>query len=339
MEHQRDCAKSSEYHRILFVTNCFNEVDNIEELHRRTRHTFKTIQTTSASMRRASFGMIISDNCSTDGTSDKLIELASQDKEVLVLLNHQNYGPEASLVNALRYAKPADIVIAMSSDLQDPPEIATQMVSILERDLGIDAILCAKTGERPERDSLHILKRIYYKALGYSSRLKVVPSGFHGFGAYRYESIQEALQFWDCSKLNLRMCLTNGCCNPFILEYRQARRVRGESSYSGTAYINEALESLLLSDATASRLAFFLSVTSLTLAIGVSLAILINWLGGRSLYEPGIPTLMALVICSFSLQMLMIAVLSRQVEELRLSRHRPKIRHRAVSQQAGSAVR
>lgn len=314
------------------MTSCYNESGNVEELHRRCREVFRSIQSETAAGAGLEFAMVFADNRSSDGTLAELKAIAASDPCVQILANRSNYGPEASYANALARTRSQDLVVGIASDLQDPPEVAAALIRTLLDDDRLDAVLAVK-----QQSSQHLLltlfRKAYYLALGYSSRLRPVPSGFHGFGAYRAEVIEEALQLWNSSGFNLRMCLVNGSQSACRWPYRQANRSRGASTYGWWGYPREALMGLLAADSTASRLAFGLSAIGIVAASVISLLLLLNWLGGNSRYEPGLPTVMALVLGSFAMQMLMVAVLSRQVEALRLAGLRPKVRFEAFGQE------
>ena len=153
----------------------------------------------------------------------------------------------------------------------------------------------------------------------------MVPSGFHGFGCYRKAVVEEAVRFWNATDLNVRQCLTNSCQSPLLIDYVQAERLRGASSYRGWGYWPEALRALVSGDAAASRLALVIGSVGMVLATMVGLFLLLNFLRGSSGYDAGIPTVMGLVLISFAVQMLMIAVLSRQIEGLRMGGFRRKV--------------
>ena len=87
-----------------------------------------------------------------------------------------------------------------------------------------------------------------------------------------------------------------------------------------------ASKHLLTADAAASRLALSIGSTGMVLAIVVGIALLANYLSGNSQYQGGVPTVMGLVLMSFSIQMLMFAVMSRQIESLRMSGFRSRVR-------------
>lgn len=320
--------------RLVFVSSCYNEEGNVHELHRRCRSVHQQIARNQQSAEPLDFAMVIADNCSHDGTLAALEQIASDDSAVLILANASNYGPEASVANALTHTRDSDLVVVLASDLQDPPELTLTMLQELEKTPGCDGVLAVKSrssGSVP----LRLCRRLYYLALGYSSRLHLVPSGFHGFGLYRHHALAEALELWRSTGWNLRLCLINGCQNTHSIRYRQAERSWGRTSYQGLGYPKEALMALLSADSTGSRLAFLLGSAGLLAAAGVGLFLLVNWLSGNSGYERGVPTVMALVLGSFAIQMLMIALLSLQVEELKLAgRLRPRVRHRTIGRQS-----
>ena len=317
--------------RILFVTSCYNEAGNVGELYRRCRAVFAAIQAQHPAAERLAFAMVFADNHSSDSTLSELKSIAAVDADVQVLANRSNYGPEASFANALAQVRPTDLVVGLASDLQDPPEFVAGFVHELLENSSVDAVLAVKVPDKM-RPLLLIFRRAYYLLLGYSSRLKPVPSGFHGFGAYRAEVIVEALKLWNSAGFNLRMCLVNGCQASCRWPYQQAERRHGSSTYGWWGYPREALGGVLSADSTASRLAFGLSAVGIVAASLISLFLLLNWLGGNSRYEPGLPTVMALVLGSFAMQMLMVAVLSRQVEDLRLAGLRPRVRFQVFGQ-------
>jgi len=124
--------------------------------------------------------------------------------------------------------------------------------------------------------------------------------------------------------------MANASQTPTYIFYEQPDRLHGKSSYSILGYIQFATRTLLASDAAGSRLALTIGSTGLMVALGVAIFLLINYLSGNSKYQGGVPTVMALVIGSFGVQMLMFGVVSRQIEALRFHNFRPKVRHRRL---------
>jgi len=317
--------------KLAYVTSAYNETLNLEELHRRCRLAWQSLdkKIESETGQKLEFRMVIADNQSSDDSLATLQRIIASDPDVIGIANGANYGPDASFANALQHALDCDLVVLLCSDLQDPPELSEAMVQHLLREESTDAVLAIKS-RSAGGPLLRMARRGYYKALGVSTRLQLVPSGFHGFGCYRSEVVDEVLRFWKESGLNLRMCMANACQSPASIEYRQADRTRGKSSYMGLAYVLEATRALLSADAIASRLAISIGSTGMVLALVVGVALLANYFSGKSQYQGGVTTVMGLVLMSFSIQMLMLAMMSRQIESLRMSGFRPRVRTRLI---------
>ena len=273
--------------------------------------------------------MVIADNHSSHDSPATLRRIIASEPEVIGIANAANYGPEAAVVNALRHARDCDLVMLLCSDLQDPPEIASGMAhSLLERP-ELDAVLAVKK-RSAGGPLLRLARKIYDGALGLSSRRPMVPSGFHGFGYYRQAVLEEAMRFWNSTDLNVRQCLTNAFHYLQLIDYGQPERLRGVSSYRRWGYLPEALRSLVSGDAAASRLALTIGITGLGLAMPVGLLLLVNVLRGSSGYGGGVPTGVGLVLISFSVQMLMDAVLSSQIETLGMGGIRRRVLFRRL---------
>lgn len=319
---------------LAFVSSAFNEEGNLEELHRRCRAAHAELQREFADRFNLQFHFLVADNGSVDDTLAVLKKLIREDPVVEVLANRMNYGGEASAGNLLEQACAYDLSVFLCSDLQDPPETAIALVRTLLTKPEVDAALAVKTHSM-ESLPLRLARLLYYKVLCYSSRLQLVPVGFHGFGCYRRAVIEDAVRFWENTDLNFRQCLANACYAPVLVGYVQAPRRRGVSSYQGWGYWTVALRSLISADAAASRLALAIGIGGLLLAILVGILLLVNFLSGNSRYGGGVPTVMGLVLLSFAMQMLMFAVLSRQIEALRMGGFRRRVRFQRLGAERG----
>lgn len=314
---------------LAFVSSAFNEARNLEELYLRCRRVFDDLQHEFAGRLRLEFSFLVADNGSEDDSLAVLANLSRRDPGVIALANRMNYGAEASTGNLIDQARAYDLCVLLCSDLQDPPELAGTMVrSLLERP-ELDGVWAVKKHSQGG-PLLRQARRVYYQILGLSSRRQMVPSGFHGFGCYRQAVMEEATRFWNVTDLNVRQCLANSCQAPLLINYVQPERLRGVSSYRGCGYWTEALATILTGDAAASRLSLTIGSISLLLAMLVGLFLLVNFLRGASGYSGGVPTVMGLVLISFALQMLMFAVLSRQIEALRSGGCRRRVLFRRI---------
>jgi len=315
--------------KLGFVSSAYNEEENLGELHRRCRVVHAELEREFRDRLNLRFNMLVADNGSVDDSLDVLKKLRQEDPALEVLIHQSNYGAEASAGNLLQQARVFDISVFLCSDLQDPPEHALEMVRTLLERPELDAVLAVKKNTL-ESPLLRFARRMYYKALGVTSRGTLVARGYHGFGCYRQSVIKEAATFWTKTDVSVRQCLASAAKAPVFIDYIQAKRVRGSSSYGVWGYWSEAVGVLLSGDAATSRLSLTIGSTGLMLAVLLGVLVVVNSLRENNGYSGGTPTVMGLVLLSFAIQMLMFGILSRQIEGLRMGGLRRRINFRRL---------
>lgn len=96
-----------------------------------------------------------------DGSSDdslmRLDALAEQDKNVSVINLSRNYGKEIALSAGLDKAA-GDLVVVLDADLQDPPELISDMLDLM-KEKSVDVVY----GVRKRRDGESFIKKITAK--------------------------------------------------------------------------------------------------------------------------------------------------------------------------------
>lgn len=162
---------------ISIVTPCFNEEDNVDELHERIRQAMSSTQ--------YEYEHIFIDNASTDRTQDKLRSLAMKDNRVKVILNTRNFGHIRSPYYGLLQGN-GDAVIILASDLQDPPEQIPDFLHKWEK--GFKIVIGVKASSQ-ESGLFYFLRTAYYRILQRLSDVELIEH-FTGFGLYDKAVIQ-----------------------------------------------------------------------------------------------------------------------------------------------------
>ena len=157
---------------ISIVTGCFNEEENVGELHAQ-------IQAVFAELPNYNYEIIFIDNASTDKTVEVLRNIAARDKRVKVIVNARNFGSVRSGSHALMNAF-GDAVIGMASDLQDPPALIKDFVAKWEE--GYKIVLAVKTASEESR-IVYLLRTLYYQTVKRLADIELVPHST-GFGLY-----------------------------------------------------------------------------------------------------------------------------------------------------------
>ncbi len=157
---------------ISIVAGCFNERDNIVELHARVTAAMRTVP-------QYDYEIIVIDNASTDGTVDMIRAIAAIDSRFKAIVNVRNFGHIRSPYHALLLAQ-GDAVIGMASDLEDPPELLPEFIRKWEEGFKIAIGVRRK---HAERGVMPLLRSAYYRLITRISDVDQVRN-FTGFGLY-----------------------------------------------------------------------------------------------------------------------------------------------------------
>jgi dolichol-phosphate mannosyltransferase len=102
------------------IAPIFNELDNLPELYVRVRDVMTAMGET--------WELILVDDGSTDGSTDRIRELAAQDEHVRPVIFARNFGHQIAITAGWDFAR-GEAVVIIDADLQDPPEIIPEMVA------------------------------------------------------------------------------------------------------------------------------------------------------------------------------------------------------------------
>ncbi len=100
------------------IAPIYNELDNLPELYRRITEVMDATG--------EQWELILVDDGSTDGSTDKIRELAEGDADVRPVIFARNFGHQIAITAGWDYAR-GDAVVIIDADLQDPPEVILEL--------------------------------------------------------------------------------------------------------------------------------------------------------------------------------------------------------------------
>lgn len=163
--------------KISVVTPCYNEADNVDELHSRIAAVMQQLP--------YEYEHLFIDNRSTDGTVEKLRALAAQDPHIKVILNARNFGHIRSPYHGVLQAD-GDAVVVIASDLQDPPEMLPEFVKRWE--VGAKSVMAVKPSSK-ESKAMFSIRKLYYRLVGKMSEVPLIADAT-GAGLYDRQVIE-----------------------------------------------------------------------------------------------------------------------------------------------------
>ncbi|MFZ0532554.1 MAG: glycosyltransferase family 2 protein [Anaerolineales bacterium] len=101
------------------IAPIYNEIGNIPELYCRIKETLdKTGE---------NWELLMVDDGSTDGSTDEIRKLATEDEHVKPIIFARNFGHQIAVTAGLDYSQGQAVVI-IDADLQDPPEVILDLI-------------------------------------------------------------------------------------------------------------------------------------------------------------------------------------------------------------------
>ena len=255
--------------KIIIVTACYNESENVEELYNQVASVF------SKSLMDYSYDHLFIDNCSEDDTIIILKRLASYDKNVKIIVNSRNYGHIRSPYHGLIQAD-GDAVISIVADLQDPPEMIVDFVRKWEE--GNDIVIAIKN-KSMENKLMYAIRTMYYRVLKQMSDVNIFEN-FTGFGLYDSKIIRILREIRDpypffrgiISELGFRIATVN---------YTQPRRERGITKNNFFTLYDMGILGIISNSKVPLRMATFMgfifSLISVITGIGFLIVKLLFW--------------------------------------------------------------
>jgi polyisoprenyl-phosphate glycosyltransferase len=208
--------------KVSIVIPCRNEVLNVEPI---SEEVTALMQKSHA---QYAYEILFIDNCSDDGTQDRIRILCAKDKRVKAILNGKNF-PNTSALHAL-YEADGDAVILIPADFQVPVPTISEMIKAWEA----GAMVVAPIKRTSKSDKIRFIRKIYYFLSRKLSQQDTL-SGFTGAALYekRFLDLCKATEDPLISMQNMMIRYAD----PLVkIQYQEQPRRSGRSK-SGLGYL------------------------------------------------------------------------------------------------------
>jgi len=213
------------------VIPCYNEHDVLPETHRRVKAVCDALG--------RSYEIVLVNDGSGDSTWKDMQELAQTDPSLVLVNLSRNHGHQLALMAGLHVCR-GERVLTLDADLQDPPELLPEMLSVMEQ--GADVVY----GQRRSRPGDAIPKRfacaVFYRLLRWLSDAPIrLDTG--DFRLISRRALDVVLQMPDRQPFVRGMVSWIGFRQQPLLYDRDAR-FAGETKYPLSKLIKLALDGL-----------------------------------------------------------------------------------------------
>lgn len=250
---------------ISVIVPCFNEEPVIRETHRRLIAVLERLNPLD-------YELVYVNDGSSDRTQEILRELQTANRSTRVILLSRNFGHQNAVTAGLEHTT-GDAVVVLDADLQDPPELISEMT---ERWRGGDDVVYGLRIERAGETYFKLwTAKIFYRLLNRFSKVKT-PLDVGDFRLMSRRVVNALMAMPERDRFLRGMVSWVGFKQSAVF-YRRAPRFAGESKYSLFKMVGFAVDGILSFSFAPLRLAMFSGFLAICLALaGIIYALLLR---------------------------------------------------------------
>ena len=233
---------------ISIVVPVYNEFANLEPFFARLNPLLARLGD------RYRFEFVFTDNHSTDGTFDRLADVAKADLRVRAYRFSRNFGYQRSILTGYKQAC-GDAAIQLDVDLQDPPELLETFLKHWES--GYKVVYGIRRS-RQETPWLHAIRKLFYRGIAALSDV-ALPLDAGDFRLLDREVLNQLREIHD-ARPYLRGIIAESGFAQLGVPYDRAERVHGESKFNFAALVQLALDGVVGHSTALLRLASIVGV-------------------------------------------------------------------------------
>ncbi|MBQ7265563.1 MAG: glycosyltransferase [Firmicutes bacterium] len=289
--------------KVNIIVPCYNEEAVLTMFYEETAKVINSVQ-------GYDFEFMFVNDGSKDRTLDIMKELAEKDERVKYISFSRNFGKESAMYAGLKNSK-GDYVLIMDADLQHPPALIPQMISVMEE--GYD---CCATN-RATRDNDSKLRQFFTnKFYGFVNKISDVdmPNGAGDFRMMSQKMVRAVVALSEVQRFSKGIFSWVGFDTKWI-SFEDVERAAGETKWSFWSLFKYAVQGITAFSTAPLKIATFIG----SLISGVSfmylLGIIIHTLAfGKD--APGYASLMAVMLFMGGMILLSIGIVGEYIAKM-----------------------
>ncbi len=291
---------------VSLVIPAYNEQDNIQPLYQQVRENLDPIE-------RVDFEFIFANDGSTDQTYQEIKSLQEKDGRVKLVNLYRNFGHEIAMTAGMDYSN-GDCVIFMDADLQHPPSMLPEMISLwLE---GNDIILTRRVDNQDRSVFKVLTSKLFYKVLNLLSDTHI-PSNFPDFRLIDKKFIDILKRMDERDRMFRGMLNWIGVSNCPVLEFIAQQRHAGQSKYSLGKLFELAMNGVVQFSVKPLKMATFLGMIAICLAFFMAVYTAVEHYVINA-PKTGYSTIVILILFMGSMQLIVLGIIGEYIGRIHL---------------------
>ncbi|HUI88870.1 MAG TPA: glycosyltransferase family 2 protein [Anaerolineales bacterium] len=213
------------------VAPIFNELENLPELYRRVKEVMEA--------NGESWELVLVDDGSTDGSTEKICELAQDDSRIRPVIFARNFGHQIAITAGWDYAR-GDAIVIIDADLQDPPEVILDLAKKWKD--GYEVVYAVRAEREGESWFKKFTASLFYRVIYRITDVKI-PVDTGDFRLMDRKVVDVLKQMGERHRFPRGMSAWVGFKQVGV-EYKRAARFAGETKYPFNKMLRLALNAI-----------------------------------------------------------------------------------------------
>lgn len=292
--------------KISVLIPCYNEVENVVPMSE------AVVEVLTKQLSNYDYELIFIDNCSKDGTRERLRDICRINPKVKAILNTKNFGQFNSPYYGLCQTS-GDCAISMCADFQDPVEMIPQFINEWEKGY---KIVCGIKATSKENKFIRSLRTLYYKMIKKFSDVEQIEH-FTGFGLYDKSFIDTLRDLHDPTPF-LRGIVAELGPERKEIPYEQQKRRAGKTHNNFYTLYDAAMLSFTSYTKIGLRIALIGGFILAALSICVAIVYLVLKLVWWNTFSAGSAPILLAVLVFGSVQLFFIGLVGEYIMSMNL---------------------
>lgn len=290
--------------KLSLIVPCYNEGENVALFAQETVKAFKDCG--------YDYEIVFVDDGSKDATLHNLKKLHSQNScPTRIISFSRNFGKEAAIYAGMEHAS-GEYICLIDADLQQRPEIAREMVKILDEQPEYD-VVAAYQDRRGEGKVLSFFKKCFYSVINRLSDVKLY-SDASDFRTFRRSVAESILALGESHRFSKGIFSWVGY-NTSYIPYTACERARGTTKWSFTKLMNYAIEGIVGFSTKPLRIATYLGLLTALAAVIYTVIVVLEKLVWQTTI-PGYATTVVLILLLGGVQLFCIGIIGEYVGKI-----------------------
>lgn len=284
------------------VAPIYNEIDNLPELYRRVKEVMDASNET--------WELILVDDGSTDGSTDKIRELAQQDKKVRPVIFARNFGHQVAITAGWDYAR-GDAIVIIDADLQDPPEVILELAKKWKE--GYEVVYAVRSEREGESWFKKFTASLFYRVIYRITDVKI-PVDTGDFRLMDRKVVDVLKQMKERHRFPRGMSAWVGF-KQIGVTYKRAARTAGVTKYPFNKMLRLALNAITSFSYFPLQVATFFGFVSAGVAILAIPLVIVLRIAGSHFFEGQTTTLISVLFLG-GVQLISLGILGEYIGRL-----------------------